>query len=415
MSGTTTVPTSEAVITETPRTPADYPTPRWTPKALINPVRTGLQFASGGAGRLRDAWQEAGTEPPRLRSMRLLTEAATDQMAMGFARLVGMASMGEQLPRIEAEMLDGLAYYRERGWLDDPRAFHHDPPAAEPRIMRKSALGCDWRILHWDSTYAPSAGEPGAARWTGYARNGVAVARVLRHAEPRPWLVLLHGAYMGWLATDARMFDAQRLYELGVNVVLPVLPLHGPRRPEGGVVPRSLPTVDAMDNVHGMAQAAADVRALLGWMRAQDDQPIGLYGVSLGSYVAALVGALEQPLGCLVAGIPAVDFPAVFRSQTPERIRRLDWYQRFINELSQLHAVVSPAMATPATPKHRRFIYAGRGDRILRPLEQAATLWRIWEQPETYWFDGGHVAHVRSPDIRQFVDHALVSSGLLAP
>lgn len=407
MSGAATLPAG--------RTPDDYPKPRWSPWDLLEPAKTGLRIAGPGSSRrLAAAWKTAGTTPPRLRSMRLIAGAATDEMAMGFARLFGMASAGEQLPRIEAEMLRAISYYRERGWLDDPRSFHRDPPPADPKIMDKAAVGCDWQILQWQSSYAPERGEPGGLRWSSYARNGVAAARVLRHREPRPWLVLLHGAYMGWLNTDARMFDAARLHdELGLNVMLPVLPLHGPRRPEGGLVPRSLPSIDALDNVHGMAQAAADVRAVLGWIRTQDDQPIGLYGVSLGSYVTALVGALEQPLSCLIAGIPAVDFPTVFRSQTPVRVRRTEWYQRFMAEMDELHGVVSPALAVPQTPVDRRFIYAGRGDRILRPLQQAAELWRLWEQPETYWFDGGHVAHVRSPDIRHFVDQALRTSGLI--
>ncbi len=406
--------TVTASSTVTGRTGDDYPTPRRTAGDLLRPVRTGLRLAGpGGARRLREAWQGAGTAPPRLRSPRLLAGAATDEMALGFARLFGMANAGEQLPRIEAEMLAAIGYYREQGWLADPAAFHQDPPAAEPAISRQTAIGSTWQILRWQSSYAPAADEPGAERWAGYSRNSVAVARVLRHPTPRPWLVLLHGAFMGWLSTDARMFDAARLHEeLGVNVVMPVLPLHGPRRPEGGLVPRSMPTIDALDNVHGLTQAAADVRGLLGWIRAQDEQPIGLYGVSLGGYVTALVGALEEPLACLIAGIPAVDFPAVFASQTPGRLRRTDWYERFMTEMREVHRVVSPAIAVPRTAAQRRFIYAGRGDRILRPLQQAAQLWRLWEEPSIYWFDGGHVAHVRSPDIRLFVDQALASSGL---
>jgi hypothetical protein len=59
---------------------------------------------------------------------------------------------------------------------------------------------------------------------------------------------------------------------------------------------------------------------------------------------------------------------------------------------------------------------AGAGDelpRILRPLQQAAELWRLWEEPEIHWFDSGHVVHVRSPDIRRFVERALRQTGLV--
>jgi len=397
------------------RTRSDYPTPRWSTRELLGPARSGLRLARPDAvRRLRQEWASAGTTAPPLRSLRLLGGAATDELALSFARLVGMAGAGDQLPRIEAETLAALDYYGERGWLADPAGFHRDPPAADPAITTVRAVGTDWSLLRWESSYCPEADEPGGARWRDYSRNAVAVARVLRHPEPRPWIVLLHGALMGWLHTDARVFDALRLHrELGLNVVLPVLPLHGSRRIEGGLIPRTLPTIDALDNVHGLTQAAADVRALIGWIRAQDGEQIGLYGVSLGSYVSALVAALEPPLDCVIAGIPAIDFPQVFRSQTPQRVRRMPWFIRFMDELSALHVVVSPTIAVPSTPKERRFIYAGRGDRILRPLQQAAELWRLWEEPEIHWFDSGHVAHVRSPDIRRFVERALRQTGLV--
>jgi hypothetical protein len=85
-------------------------------------------------------WEKAGTAPPRLRSVRLLTGAATDELAMGFARRFGMANAGEQLPRIEAEMVEAIALYRDKGWLDDPTSFHGIPAAPTPRTRYKEAL-----------------------------------------------------------------------------------------------------------------------------------------------------------------------------------------------------------------------------------------------------------------------------------
>ena len=53
---------------------------------------------------------------------------------------------------------------------------------------------------------------------------------MLRHKEPWPWLVCVHGAEMGRAALDLMLFRAWHLHQdLGLNVVLPVLPMHGPR------------------------------------------------------------------------------------------------------------------------------------------------------------------------------------------
>ena len=69
-----------------------------------------------------------------------------------------------------------------------------------------------------------------AKRWLSYTANDREYALMLRHKEPRPWLVCVHGAEMGRAALDLTLFRAWHLHEdLGLNVVLPVLPMHGPR------------------------------------------------------------------------------------------------------------------------------------------------------------------------------------------
>ena len=127
---------------------------------------------------------------------------------------------------------------------------------------------------------------------------------MLRHKEPRPWLVCVHGAEMGRAALDLTLFRAWHLHEdLGLNVVLPVLPMHGPRArglPKGAVFPGE----DVMDNVHATAQAVWDVRRLLSWIRSQQpESPIGLNSISLGGYVTSLVASLEDGLTCAILGV----------------------------------------------------------------------------------------------------------------
>ncbi|PRC54846.1 hypothetical protein C6A85_46685, partial [Mycobacterium sp. ITM-2017-0098] len=82
---------------------------------------------------------------------------------------------------------------------------------------------------------------------------------------------------------------------------------HGPRSkglPKGAVFPGE----NVLDDVHATAQAVWDVRSLIDWIRRQ--QPgaaVGVYGLSLGGYVAALVASLEDELTCAVLGVPVAD------------------------------------------------------------------------------------------------------------
>jgi hypothetical protein len=311
-------------------------------------------------------------------------------------------------------MREALPLFEERGWLADPRTYHVDPVLPKRSTpwpkLRKSAGG--WESMTFLSGYAPDPAEPGAERWNGYVNNRLACAYVLRKPGPRPWVVAVHGMSMGRPLLDRRIFRAAHLHhELGVNVLLPVLPLHGSRRAD--IRPRpGLPATDAMDDIHGLAQAAYDVRMLLAWVREQDATGIGLMGMSLGGYVTALVSGLEPALDCVIAGIPAVDFPAIFAAHTPRAVRRMPWFREHVQLAQTLHRVVSPLSFTPATPVDRRFIYAGTADRLLDPVAQGGALWEHWDRPKIYWFDRGHVVHVRGADVGRFVDDALRETGL---
>ena len=69
---------------------------------------------------------------------------------------------------------------------------------------------------------------------------------------------------------DGRILRAGRLHErLGVNVILPVLPAHGPR----GHMPKTrtrFPSDDHVANIQGLTQAVWDVRRTIAWVRSQD-------------------------------------------------------------------------------------------------------------------------------------------------
>lgn len=47
----------------------------------------------------------------------------------------------------------------------------------------------------------------------GYTANNREYALLLRHPQPRPWLVCVHGTEMGRAALDLALFRAWRLHE----------------------------------------------------------------------------------------------------------------------------------------------------------------------------------------------------------
>jgi dienelactone hydrolase len=236
---------------------------------------------------------------------------------------------------------------------------------------------------------------------------------VVRHPEPRPWLVNLHGAAMGQARVDLRTFKAAWLHHgLGLNLAFVVLPRHGPRR-EGLPIGVGFPDDDLLDNVHAVAQTMWDTRRLLAWIRSETDQPVGLHGLSLGGYAAALLAGLDPDLACVIAGVPPVDFADLFERHAPRQFRHSPEWARLVPLSRAAHRVVSPLEITPVVPVDRRFIYAGLADRLVHPKGQVERLWRHWEEPEIEWFRGGHVGFFFANQVQTFLTDALRSSGLL--
>jgi acetyl esterase/lipase len=173
-------------------------------------------------------------------------------------------------------------------------------------------------------------------------------------------------------------------------------------------------SVDLVDSVHGLAQSAWDVRRAIAWLRAtKDAEQIGVYGLSLGGYVAALVASLEADLACVIAGIPCTDLPSLYLRHSPRPIRRLAAEHGALGPMaSEVHRVVSPLAMSPLVAAARRFIFGGLGDRM-STFDQARRLWEHWDRPPLGAYNGGHVGFFFSGTARSFVADALRQTGML--
>ena len=320
--------------------------------------------------------------------------------------------------RAGRDMSAAHAMWDERGWLLHPERYHRDPEAPMgAMVTRQRALNVSYEHLTFPSEYEPHVGEPGRERWLGHEENRTAHAWVFRHREPgRPWLICVHGFGMGSSALmDQRAFRARHLRnELGLNVLMPVLPLHGARQQPGAKVGEGFMSIDLIDAVHGFAQAAADVRTAIRWIRFHDPSAeVGLYGISLGGYVVSLTAGLEDDLACVIAGIPATDLVDLYRRHSPMAVRRQARESGAIGPTANaVHRVVSPLALQPKPAKERRFLFAGVGDRM-STAAQARRLWEHWDRPQMAWYSGGHVGFFFAASVSNFVDDALAAGGLV--
>jgi len=369
-------------------------------------VRTLPNTASFIVGSQVRTWRgRPATRPAARPSWAMAGQVAMDEAIVGLLAAGRMPHRGDYA-RVGAEMVEADALWRQRGWDTDPASYHDTPPPLrDVRSRRRSSRGLAFEQVSFESGWEPHLGEPGRDRWLEREANRTAHAWVLRHqGPPRPWLVCIHGMGMGNPIMDLPAFKASRLFaERGLNLVFPILPMHGPRKAPGA----GFPGFDQLDAVHGLAQGLWDIRRLIDWVADQGAPAIGAHGVSLGGYMTALTTSYEPAIGSAIAGVPVIDFPALAEHHASGRQLRIGREQHMSGEIAErVHRVVSPLARPSLLPADRLAIYAGIGDRMATPA-QAERLWQHWDQPEVCWYPGNHVAFFWSSKVDGFVTETL--------
>ena len=352
--------------------------------------------------------------PRAVFSYRLGAEVAIDEALLATMFLSAKLPRAGDHVRIPRELAEARARFEAEGWLEKPEGYHLPPPSLEaPHLSRARIRRLDYEHLRFESGYQPHAGEPGRERWIANAANRTAHAWVLRHpGPPRPWLVCIHGYQMGWPMIDLLAFQPEILHRrLGVNLLVPTLPLHGHRK--AGRRSGDGFLFDPLDTVHAEAQAMWDLRRLISWLREDQAAPaIGVMGYSLGGYNTALLASLEGSLACAIAGIPVTDFARVYYRHLPALHLSCAEQHGFAEpELCDVLRVISPLALQPKIPRDRRYIFAGIADRLVT-ADQVHDLWQHWEQPRIAWYPGGHMTFRLHPGVGKLVLTALSESGL---
>ena len=248
------------------------------------------------------------------------------------------------------------------------------------------------------------------------AGNRRGVAYWWRHGDAgRPVMLCVHGYKGGQLWLEPLAFQTARFFRAGIDVLLYVLPYHGARSPAGSRHSgEAFFDMDLARTNEAFARAVYELRALLGYVRDGGASSVGVFGMSLGGYVAALLASVEPRLAFAVPMIPVISFPdrwwaegehdrwlalAIAHGWTPEGVRRV-------------MAVHEPLSRPALVPHARRLIIGARADGICTPAH-AEALWRHWQRPRIHWYAGGHLVQLGRGAALREIRHLLEDEGLL--
>jgi len=207
------------------------------------------------------------------------------------------------------------------------------------------------------------------------------------------------------------LFSPRWLHErLGLNVFIPVMPLHGPRR-IGMRSGDQFLDGNPLDLLYAETQALWDLRRALAWIRSQEDKPrIGVLGYSLGGYNTALLAQYEGDVEFAIAGIPPTDLAAaIFRHTPPAHRDYLGAHGLNLDRYRRLLQPVSPLAKPPLLDRDRLYIFAGVADRVVLP-QQSMDLSRHWQVP-IQWYQGSHLSVRRESLVKLHIEAAMQRAG----
>lgn len=339
-----------------------------------------------------------------------MLKLAGSTLAAGVDRVVAAVALGRSKrsrarSRAEslghAERMAGLGRLIERHraprYTTPPEVFFGEAGTPGPwlrtpvRSMRRGQVV----DVRWRSGYEPLADESEVLeRWHAASENEWAHARLWLHDDrPRPTAMLIHGYLGGQYAVEERAWPVKWLFDrLGLDLAIPVLPFHGPRK---GRRRPMFPASDPRLNIEGFRQAAWDLVTLRRALAERGAPAVGVMGMSLGGYTAALGLTADDQLAFGVPFIPLASI-ADFARDGGRLVGEPHEQELQHEALERVLAPVSP-LARPARIDSRRIrIIAGRADRITPPSHARRLAEHFGARVET--FHGGHLLQLGRGD-----------------
>lgn len=335
-------------------------------------------------------------------------------------------------PERRVFLLGGVqAFYGQEEFLNSDGGFFSRPEPISPKERRVRRLkgGGEVVDLTWDSGFTPlwepsvvavrleqlfESGELSVSRredldemlreiedpqgrlsqlserYLAVSRNQRAHARWYRHGDkPRPTIIAIHGHMGGFMPMEERLWPIAKLYNGGMDVVLPTLPLHGKRLdPRRGLRPPDFPASDPRRTIEGFRHLVHDTTGLTDYLLDGRATSVGLAGMSLGGLATALLGTVDPRYRFAMMLVPLACI-ADFAHDNGRLVGRPEQQNDQAVALRSAQHVVSPLARPPQIDSANVIVVNGRADLVTgnRHADRLASHFGAHRES----FEGGHI------------------------
>ncbi|MBK7584985.1 MAG: alpha/beta hydrolase family protein [Myxococcales bacterium] len=389
-------------------TPADDARPWW--QSLPQDFSTSRErFELGTRDRFKVSATAASDVVLRTLGASLVTALAVPVGYHPFA--LGRALADRKLYSTLAESRDP-----DRFFLRPPRDVKVSRRRARLPLFRPGDGVCE--DLRFESPFIP-VNPHERQSYLRHRRNRFAHARHWRHGDTaRPTVIAVHGFSADLYHLNEWFFAIPWLYREGYDVLLVTLPFHGKRQ-----------TLLSPFSGHGffaggvnrineaMGQAIFDLRIFIDHLEDLGVPRLGVTGVSLGGFTAALLATVEPRLAFAIPNVPVTSIADLVLEWEPIASLlglALRATGKDVRDARELLSVSCPLSYPPRIARERLMIIGGVGDRLAPPTH-SRLLWDHWQRCRLHWFPGSHLIHLDRGDyfrqMRKFFREIEFSAG----
>ena len=256
----------------------------------------------------------------------------------------------------------------------------------DPAFFTPAAIRAE--EVHWkDGWISFPSPLPSDVEVNNTVRSSVVAGEERGHA-----LVVFHH----WNARERSVRLARYFAGKGITVVQMAMPFHMERRRPGAENVDDILSADLGRTLKSMRQAVLDGRAMVGILNNAGFERVSVLGMSLGSWVAGLVAAHDDRVGC--AGLFLSAGSLADMAWTGRATRHIRASLDGVVELSQLRRAWAPLDVTRHASKLARsgltlqFVLAKRDTVVPPDLSQrlVASVSQAGADPRVQWLDCGH-------------------------
>jgi len=210
--------------------------------------------------------------------------------------------------------------------------------------------------------------------------------RCERKWEERPTVILLHGwndviDHRWRFPAIARQINYQ-----GINAATLEAPYHFQRRPRQLGSWSNFLCPDILRTTKAAAQAIAEIQAFAEWLRQQGCPAVGLWGVSLGAWLAGLAGCHDARWSCLVLMAPIARLDLVI-----EKVAFCRHIRAALQGQPAVTGWLNLTSCRPAISTSDILLIEAEHD-LFMAKETVEELWRAWNQPAIWRVPEGHIS-----------------------